>query len=554
MPRFRPFRARWVTGLSWLTGITLVAASLVLLQRPPQRQTGVAVADPAVGATSVPPGGDVTTGAASPAPDPATTTTVTLPATTSPPPSEAVAAPAVPDLSCPDDAGTCIQVNADDLGAPLGHSATGFLHDSDVGQPSVASRLAPTSWRVAILPRSDGSLDTTAFDAARRFAPSSITVVVSDAWYWATNNGCGVPSPTCGARPPWRDLGAYSSWVEGYVRQVEATGRHPGYWEVQNEPDNATVPGNYYDVSDAGTVTVPNELEQFETGYDAIKSADPRARVIGPSLAIYRSAPDGRRLDMGTFLAFSASRRLRWDALSWHEITPGPRGPQPDAMITTDVATTRALLATFPSLGAPLIAITEYGDLANRLLPGWIVGDMSALESSGVAWADRTCAVTFTDPAAGDECSRSPSTLDGLLLADGDPTAAYWTYRTYAAFGGRRVAVFSSSPTVSVLATRDPTGTVHVLVGRHETCTRSVNADCTDSAALPPPIWVPMVMAVPWSGAAAVTVQRIPNVRGRVGSPSTVSTGTVSLDNGVLRLTVPAVGDGDALVVTARPA
>lgn len=557
MPHFRPLRSRWLAGLSWVCGVTFVAASLAVLQRPPARQTGVAVVDPTA-PTSVPcAGGCDTVGATGTLASSAvaTTTTRSLPGTTVsavPPPAGQV--PALPDLACPDDAGTCLQVNADDLGAPLSHTATGFLHDSDVGQPSVAARLAPTSWRLAILPQSNGSLDTRAYDGAKRFAPRSITVVVSDAWYWASNNGCGVPSPTCGARPPWRDLGAYSNWVQGYVRQVEATGRRPDYWEVQNEPDNATVPGNYYDVSGADSVTVPNELEQFETGYDAIKSVDPRAKVIGPSLAIYRSEPEGRRLDMGTFLAFSASRHLQWAALAWHEITPGPRGPQPDAMITTDVATTRALVAAYPGLGTPIIAITEYGDLANRLLPGWIVGDMAALESSGVAWADRTCAVTFNDPAAGDECSRSPSTLDGLLLGDGDPTAAYWTYRTYAAFGGRRVAVFSSTPTVSVVATRDPTGTVRALIGRHETCTRAVNADCTDSTSLPKPIWVPMVMAVPWSGAASVTIQRIPNVRGPVGSPSTVSSGTVALDNGVLRLTVPDVADGDAFVVTAKPA
>lgn len=543
-----------------MSAVTLAAGVAVAAQGRPHPPTGGPAVDgvPAVTRTTTLPRsgcgrcGDPTTGV--PVAVATTTSTASPPADASQPPGSAPAPPSGPVLTCPSDADGCIQVDAEQLAAPLTHVGTGFLHDTAVGQPSVAARLGPTSWRVAILPKSDGRLDMSAFDAAKRYAPAAVTVVVSDAWYWASNNGCGVPSATCGARPPWRDYAAYSNWLQGYVHQIEASGRHPDYWEVQNEPDNATVPGNYYDVADAQTATVPDELEQFEIAYHAVKSADPRGKVMGPSLGMFRASPTGRSLDMSTFLSYSDGHALRWDALSWHEITPGARGPQPDATITADVATTRALLEDHPGLGSPAIAVTEYGDPSNRLLPGWIVGDVAAFEGSGVTWADRTCAVTLTDPAAGNECTRSPSTLDGLLLGDGLPTAAYWTYRAYSTLAGRRVAVFSSSPTLSVIGTRDPAGAVRVLIGRHETCTHAVNPDCDDDAPLPNTLSLPMVVAVPWNGPAAVTVDRIANVRGAVSGPVRVVTVTVDAPDRVLRLTIPGIGDGDAFVVTARPA
>jgi hypothetical protein len=220
-------------------------------------------------------------------------------------------------------------------------------------------------------------------------------------------------------------------------------------------------------------------------------------------------------------------------------------------MLTADVATTRGLLARYPVLGSPPLGLTEYGDLSNRLLPGWIVGDMAALESSGVAFADRTCAVTMTDPSAGDECGHSPSTLDGLLLANGNATAAYWAYRVYATFHGSRISTWTPTPTMSILGTRDATA-VRLLIGRHQTCTQPVNADCTDAQPLPPPVSVPLVVTVPWASPTTVTIDRIANVRGPAPPPARVRSEVVTPSRGVVTLTVAGVGDGDAFVVTLQ--
>ena len=452
---------------------------------------------------------------------------------------------------CPVLLGGCLEVDATSTGPPLTHVASGFLHGTDVANTALVGPLAPASWRLNVLVGPNGP-DTTDFDAARRLGAKTITVLVSDAWYWASSDGCGLPSPVCGARPPWDDLAAYGGWLTSYVRQVEATGRRPDYWEVQNEPDQATMPGAYYDAADAARVTPTEELAQFDTAYHAIKAADPTAKVVGPSLGTFRSAPFGRELDMATFLAFSAANGLRWDAISWHELSSSG-DPTPGEGIAADVSTVRRLLANYPTLGSPAIAVTEYGSVYSRLLPGWIVGDMAALESAGVAFASRMCAPTATDPGGGSECDGPPGTLDGLLLGTGQPTAAYWAYAAYAALHGVQLDTFSPSPTISILGVRDPAGAVHLLIGRHVTCTRVVNADCPFPTPSPPPVAIPLAMTLPWSGPTHVTVRRIPNRRGVVAGLDMLATTRVTVIDGVLSLVLPPLGDGEALVVDVQP-
>jgi hypothetical protein len=188
------------------------------------------------------------------------------------------------------------------------------------------------------------------------------------------------------------------------------------------------------------------------------------------------------------------------------------------------------------------------------MLPGWIVGDMAALEDSGVAFAERTCAVALSDPSGANECTRQPSTLDGLLLGDGATTAAYWTYASYASLVGRRIAVASPSPSLSILGVAMPDGGVRLLVGRHATCTQPVNPDCPFALPLPTPVSVPLTLAVPWAGPTLLKIQRIPNVRGPVSGLLPVSSATVVGVGGVIHATLPGMWDGDAMVVTAEPA
>jgi hypothetical protein len=477
----------------------------------------------------------------------ATTPTPTAAASTAATPASAVAVPACAGAPC-------LAVNADQTLGTMNHRANGILDNERLGGLSPLRQLAPSNWRVGVSFGTNGLPDFSVFDAARQAGVPAITILISNAWFWATSGGCGVPTPNCGATTPWSNLATYSAWVQHYVQVIEASGRRPAYWEIQNEPDAASVAGAYYNYWGASTVTVANVLAQFQVAYNAIKAADANAQIIGPSLAQFRADSVGHLVGIRDFLTFSTANNLRWAALEWHELTPSPAGTQPAQTITADVATARRLLAAFPAIGSIPIGITEYGQPANRLLPGWIVGDVAALENAGVGWAGMTCWPTATVINGGGSCTSTPSTLDELLLADGSRTAAYWTYVAYASMTGQRIPATSPFQTVSVLGSIAPGNVVQLLIGRHVTCTAPVNADCADGQAVPAPSNMPVSISVPWSGSSRVTVQRIANARGPVaGIPAGQVQGAESV-NGLIQYTLGGLADGQAVLLTVTPA
>jgi len=459
--------------------------------------------------------------------------------------------------TCPGSARYCVMVDATDPAGPVTHAASGFLLGTAHVSPTFLTTLAPTSWRVDVNPTASG-YDFAAYDTARQ-AGAAVVVLVSNAWFGATSH-CPAPSLTCGARPPWADLGAYSTWVRNYVRAIEATGRRPDYWDVQNEPDGEWSPGSYFNVIDAATVTTDRVMAQFGAAYGAVKSVDPTAKLVGPSLSGFWTIPDAQHksLDLTTFLDYSATHALAWGAVAWHENgagqKPGESGPPPDQKIPQHVATAQAMLAARPSLGSPVIALTEYGQKSTYVIPGWMTGEIAAIESSGVALAERTCWPSASDPAAGDPCFHSPSTLDGLLLADGRPTSAYWVRQAYSALSGPLIRMASSDVTFSGLAAIGGGDVVRILVGRHATCTSQVNPDCSAPASTtPPPADVTVQLRVPWSGATNLVVQQIPNVRGAVNGPTAVMAGTEQAVGGDVSVVLPHFSDGDSFSVVVRP-
>jgi hypothetical protein len=424
--------------------------------------------------------------------------------------------------------------------------------------PPLLTPVAPTSWRVSIDPTASG-YDFAAYDTARQ-AGAAVVVVISNAWFLATSP-CGAPTLTCGARPPWADLGAYSTWVRNYVHSIEATGRRPDYWDVQNEPDGDSVPGNYFNIVDAASVTTDRVMSQFGAAYSAVKSVDAAAKLIGPSISGFWTTPDPQHkiLDLMTFMDYSVAHRLLWGAVTWHEnggagVPPGQSGPLPDEKIPQDVATARAMLAARPSLGSPVVALTEYGQQSTYVLPGWTAGEIAAVESSSVAFAERSCWATASDPAAGNPCFHTPSTLDGLLLGDGRPTSNYWVRQAYSALSGRLISTASSDVSFSAVAAISAADDIRVLVGRHVTCTSQINPDCSTPARdTPRAADVTVQLLVPWSGPTNLLVQRIPNIRGPVNGPTTVAAVTEPAVRGALTVVLPQFSDEDAFSVMLRP-
>lgn len=459
---------------------------------------------------------------------------------------------------CPSTPQFCIAVDATSPIGRLTHAAAGFLHATQQVSPTMLAGVPPTSWRVNIGQNPSG-LDTSEYDTARR-SGAAVIVEMSDAWFEATSGGCNPPSLWCGARPPWADLSAYSTWVRNYVRSIEATGRRPDYWDIQNEPDGESAPGTYFNAVDASTVTADREMAQFDAAYQAIESVDPTAKPVGPSLGLFRTVPDPqhRFLDLTTFLDYSAAHRLVWSAVTWHEnssqMAAGDTGPLPNEEIPHHVAVARAMVAARPSLGTPELALTEYGAQQTYVIPGWTLGEIAAIESSQVAWADRTCWDTLSDPTVTNSCFRSPSTLDGLLLGNGLPTAGYWLRHAYTTLAGQRLPAVPSDVTFSALAALGAGQVIRTLVGRHATCTRQVNLDCSmPASSTPPPADVALHLRVPWGGPTDVLVQLIPNVRGAVNGPTTILSAALAPIHGSLTVILPEFSDGDAFSVEVRP-
>jgi hypothetical protein len=344
--------------------------------------------------------------------------------------------------------------------------------------------------------------------------------------------------------------------VTSYVKQIEASGRHPTYWDIQNEPDAAASPGSYFTTSGASTVTPANELAELQAGYDAIKAADPNAKVEGPSLSELSFTPDSKLLDMTTFLDYSAAHNLHWDVISWHEnggnVTPHSWSVLPTVKVPSDVAALRALLAQYPTLGSPALAINEFGMPYTMTVPGWYASYLASVEPAGLATANRTCFQTATDTA---NVMCEPGNLDELLTATGAPDANYQVLLAFGRLTGQRIASNPSDASLSALGAIDSGGTVRLLIGRALTCAAAVNPDCNQpSYWTPPPTDIPVTVTVPWTGSASVTISRIPDVPGQaVNAPTVVQTATVPVSAGSVTVTLPQVADGEAWTVSLSP-
>jgi hypothetical protein len=441
-----------------------------------------------------------------------------------------------------DSSAVCLDVGAGTDGPAL-LRAQGFLHglgNAPVVNPLI-SDLHPKWWRVQAIGGAASLVAATGYGAAT-------TVVISDAWKQVNVTADG------GAKTPWSDWNAYRTFVTAYVKAVEATGLHVEYWDVQNEAGAS----GYYDAAGLRSATTANLLEQFLVAYQAMEAADPRAQMIGPSLEVFQDRPlvyPGFPLDLTTFLDFCASHGIHLGAVSWHEISdqtlPEDFAASPTTIVD-HVNAVRSLLAARPQLGSPAIVVNEYGAEDTHALPGWQAGYIAAFEQADVNEANHTC---WPDAPGGATDCFGPA-LDQLLTPDGaQPLAPYWVDAFYASMTGTRLAVRTSDTGVTAFATRDPSGVVRILLGRHQSCVAAVNQFCTQPPnATPAPEGVTLAVHVPAgeSSQVRVTVERIPDAAGAV-RPVQVSSSMVTVSGGVGSIQLPAVADGEAYTVVIAP-
>ena len=436
--------------------------------------------------------------------------------------------------------------------------ALGLLHgiypapsSGDPGQwvDGLLSPLKVKYWRVVSVTSPDAGIQHD-YDVAAHFG-SKFIYMVSDDWY--QNKGMSVQ--------PYDNIdnGVYYAFVKQLVEKLHSAGKPVDYWDVQNEPAGGT-PGDWMRVYETAWHAIRDataEIQRTDASY-------PIQRIEGPSLASYRDKPYACCLDLTTFLDYTLSHHVIYDALSWHEINdlfPAEQYRLDSPKFASDhITRARTLIASRPGLGNPKLFVNEYSPGDSHLIPGWQVGFISAFEASNVDEASRACWIVGLTQ----ECKMG---FDGLLTGDDQhPQAAYWVYRAYAQMVGERVAVSSPADDISAFATRLQTATsLNVLLGRHVNCGQPPrpNRNVTN---MPPDTCpentssharaanIDLSINVPFGLTSIhVTAQRIPNARGAMSSLPAAFTPSFTFSGGVAHVHLTNVADGDAYAVSVGP-
>jgi len=421
--------------------------------------------------------------------------------------------------------------------------AQGFLHGGiDASQQTTVAALHPSNWRLRVVSGDYGSYDRAVASGA------DVTLLLSDAWWSATYS-----ASRGGALAPWSDWTQYRSWVHSYVSSILSTGRHPTFWDVQNEPGHA----GYLNALDTASWNSQRILDQFKIAYQEITALDPQAQVIGPSSAsFYPTAASclscvTQGVDLQTFLDYAVANNIKPAAVVWHEIEQSlsDMGSMPVNMIDHIAQARRMLVAH--GLNSTEVFVNEYGAPWSHTIPGWSVGNITALEAANVDGANRSC--WWTTAADGSTYSECEHGLDGLFNSTGDRLGDYWVHSAYGGMNGTRLQTSTSESGLSVYSTRDDAGVVKALVGRHEECSPLViTAGCTNGLVTQPaqPLTLSVTNA---TRSMRAVVTRIPADGGPLAAPVPVSDTTVSPVGTTVVVPIPGVNDGDAYSVTLTP-
>jgi hypothetical protein len=447
-------------------------------------------------------------------------------------------------------AGACVTLDATSPIGTANHAAAGLIQSLNPqgNDGADVAALDTSMYRGAPKPEANNLFDWSSFNLAT--AGGAKTTVTLDG-LWKADYSTNTPTP-------WSNWSAYSSWITATVKSLEASGKEIDYWQVYNEPGGND---SFYAAAGYASETPALLLQQFLVAYQAIKAADPNAKVIGPDLEHWSDYPGqygtgDHAFDMVTFLNYAVANNIKLAAITWHEIdnnlgTIPEENTLSPAMVEDHVADARALIAARPALGNPQIFINEYGMPDVQKIPGWDVEYLSALTTAGVNIANRACwNGDCLDPD-----------LDGLTSTTGTtPQPDFYDREMYAAMSGSMIATTSTSDTVAALGSfNSVTGTLVGLVGR--------GVGCSQNTGLCPSSWpdykratqteVIVTMTVPWtSGSAKVILTHIsgalPILGGSAPSSSVQTVTVVPTGNGKGTITVPigSFADGDAYGMT----
>lgn len=420
--------------------------------------------------------------------------------------------------------------------------AAGLLHGTVPAGNPYAQELNLTHWRIQ-------SNNPSQYAQASSYVPSSsIIEVLSDGWFAATKqeNLLGQWQ----AADPWANWTAYTNFVKSTVSAAEQAGQNP-YWEIQNEPEN-------YPYSTAQSPTRALVEQEYLYAYQAVKSVDANARVVGPSIDWqYSTQSSPWYIDMKSFIPFAAANSMQLAAIAWHDnfdvtdTNPVSYWETPQDVVQ-QAAEVRTLLSENPAIGNPELFVDENSSASGQFSPGWEAGYIAEDDRAGLALAGRSC-WPYPGNATANPCF-GPY-LDQLLNPDGIPNASFWVMADYGTMNGTRDWSDSTDTNLSTLAVTDPAGETRLMVGRHQTCS-GWTAGAGACPVILPPQAVPATINVLVPGgatAAKVTVQEMQDTNSDMAGAPAAVTSTVPVKGGDAIVSLPKVADGEAYFVTVTP-
>ncbi|MEO7297779.1 MAG: carbohydrate binding domain-containing protein [Verrucomicrobiota bacterium] len=325
----------------------------------------------------------------------------------------------------------------------------------------------------------DTGFGSSAFMNRVQQAGAKHQVIISDDYCWDRNyqNSWGWPGDAA-----HNGYGPYDL-LDQTIDDLMASARTNNYqveWDIWNEPDYPTFWGR-------------DQAQFFATwkhAYQRVRSNDPNAVIVGPSIGGYDRFTQGQYLT--NFLLYARTNNVLPDIVSFHEL--GTR-----KSVNAEVQAVRAFMASNGILARP-IDLNEYVGNLEYANPGIHTWYLAGLERAGV----RRAAHAIWDEVDGDFSSNPifAGRLAHLLTRDTHQPRAVWhVYKAYADLVGNLVKV---SPGIQIdgLAALDTNGTVRMVLGSDSLETNSVNLTINRLNQLP--YYSP-------TGVVQVIVQRIPN-------------------------------------------
>lgn len=395
---------------------------------------------------------------------------------------------------------------AKDLG-PATYRASGFLHamSNTVPAAEMIEPLKPKLFRMAAEDwRKVGAGAFANYERVRKLG-ARMQIVISD------NQGYALAGWWPGDHDDWT---AWDSIVEGLVKRAKTDGQTIE-WDIWNEPN-----GRYFWGRDQAQF-----FETWKHGYQKIRSIDPRATIVGPSISGY----DQKYLE--AFLLYAKQNGIVPDLLSWHEFGSPRRIPGHFAQMREFAAANGIKFGGF--------CINEIMTAQQQLDPGATLVYLANLDRAGVDGACHACWGDKDPKVSGCE----NQTLDGLLTyPERAPRASWWAYKAYADVSGRLIDLKPSETADGIAGVDTKSRRVNIALGRFGGEAADIELVIVNASEL---------TVLGKSGTVHVIAKRLISSGWEASSgPVMALEADTKVENDQIKVVLPQFGPTDAFVVT----